>query len=130
VGVAAILRSSEPSRKQDVPRRLQLAKKSKLVPARPFPNPLAICEDGPDGWTLLVNPDIAAAIAVNATGALIWKLANGRRTVDDIVAGVRSRFPDAPGSVEDDVTSLLARLSEAGFIGQEIPLDSGRRTKN
>jgi hypothetical protein len=100
------------------------------VPDIPIPNPLAICEPGPDGWTLLVNPDNAAAIATNPTGALIWKLTNGRRTVADIVAAVRRRFPDAPGSVEDDVTALLTTLSESGLIGREIPLDPRRRTKD
>jgi hypothetical protein len=97
------------------------------IPDKPFPNPLAIREDGPDGWTLLVNPDTAAAIAVNPTGALIWRLADGKRTVVDIVAGVRSRFPDAPDSVRDDVAAHLATLAEAGLIGHEIPV---RRTKD
>jgi hypothetical protein len=97
------------------------------LPDKPFPNPLAICETGPDGWTLLVNPDTAAAIAVNPTGALIWRLADGRRTVVDIVTGVRSRFPDAPDSVSDDVTAHLTTLAEAGLIGEEIPI---RRTKD
>jgi len=93
------------------------------LPDTPFPNPLAICEDGPDGWTLLVNPDTAAAIAVNPTGALIWRLANGRRTVAEIVAGVRRRFPKAPGSADGDVAALLATLSKAGLIGEEIRAD-------
>jgi len=70
----------------------------------------------------LVNPDTAAAIAVNRTGAFIWRFANGKRTVADIVAGVRRRFPNAPGSVADDVAALLGTLSGAGFIGQEIPV--------
>jgi hypothetical protein len=119
-----------PFPKQSLPPRLLAASKPKPIPDIPFPNPLAICEDGPDGWTLLVNPDAAAAIAVNPTGALIWRLADGRRTVEDIVAGVRRRFPDAPGSVCDDVAALLGTLSEAGLIGREIPVDSGRRTND
>ena len=88
---------------------------------------MAICETGPDGWTLLVNPDTGTTIAVNRTGALIWKLANGKRTVDGIVAGVRRRFPNAPCSVSDDVAALLGTLSEEGLIGREIPV---RRTKD
>jgi hypothetical protein len=83
---------------------------------------LAICQDGSDGWTLLVNPDTAAAIAVNRTGALIWRLANGRRTVADIVAGVRRRYPKAPRSLARDVVALLGTLSEEGLIGREIPV--------
>jgi hypothetical protein len=99
-------------------------------PDKPFPNPLAICEVGPDGWTLLVNPDTGAAIAVNPTGAIIWRLADGKRTVGDIVAGVRRRFPQAPGSVYDDIAALLGTLSETGLIGEEIPNDEKRRTKD
>jgi hypothetical protein len=39
------------------------------VPDRPIPNPAAVQEEGTDGWTLLVNPDTAGAMAVNHTGA-------------------------------------------------------------
>ncbi|GEM_PF-711651 len=90
------------------------------LPDRPFPNPLAICEKGPDGWTLLANPDTGAAVAVNPTGALVWRLTDGRRTVSDIVAGVRRRYPDAPDCVADDVTGLLGTLTDEGLIGREV----------
>ncbi len=108
----------------------QNAKRPSPVSDIPFPNPLAICRKGHDGWTILVNPDMGTATAVNRTGALIWKLANGRRTVADITAGVRRRFPDAPDSLRDDVTAMLATLSQAGLIGREIPNVKPRRTRS
>ena len=92
------------------------------VPDIPIPNPAAVQEVGTDGWTLLVNPDTAGAMAVNQTGALIWKLVNGRRTAEEITAAVRNRFPDAPDTVAEDVRALLTKLAEEGFIGREIPL--------
>ena len=91
------------------------------VPDIPIPNPAAVQEVGADGWTLLVNPDTAGAMAVNHTGALIWKLIDGRRTAAQIAAAVRERFPDAPDTVAEDVHALLTKLAEEGFIGQEIP---------
>ena len=91
------------------------------VPDVPIPNPAAVQEVGTDGWTLLVNPDTAGAMAVNQTGALVWKLVNGRRTAEEITAAVRNRFPDAPDTVVDDVRALLTKLAEEGFIGREIP---------
>jgi hypothetical protein len=97
------------------------------VPDRPIPNPAAVQEEGTDGWTLLVNPDTAGAMAVNHTGALIWKLVDGRRTTGEIAAAVRGRFPDAPDTVNDDVHALLTKLAEEGFIGQEIPLQPRKR---
>jgi hypothetical protein len=92
------------------------------VPDIPIPNPAAVQEEGNDGWTLLVNPDTAGAIAVNKTGAMVWKLINGRRTTDEIVSGIRRHFPAAPDTVAEDVLELLVKLAEEGFIGQEIPL--------
>lgn len=92
------------------------------VPDRPIPNPAAVQEEGVDGWTLLVNTDTAGAMAVNHTGALIWRLIDGRRTTGEIAAAVRGRFPDAPDTVAEDVLALLTKLAEEGFVGEEIPL--------
>lgn len=97
------------------------------VPDRPIRNPAAVREDGEDDWTLLVNPDTAGAMAVNATGVLVWSLVDGKRTVEEIVAAVKERFPDAPETVRNDVLAYLTKLTEEGFIGQEIPfLDTTR----
>lgn len=96
------------------------------VPDVPIPNPVAVQEDGADGWTLLVNPETAGAMAVNQTGALVWKLVDGRRTTEEIAAALRDRFPDAPDAVAEDVRALLTKLAEEGFIGQEIPLKGVR----
>jgi hypothetical protein len=92
------------------------------LPDIPIPNPAAVQEKGTDGWTLLVNPDTAGAMAVNQTGALIWKLVDGRRTAEEIAAAVRNRFPDAPDNVTEDVRALLTKLAEEGFVGQEVSL--------
>ena len=91
------------------------------VPDRPVPNPAAVRDDGEDGWTLLVNPDTAGAMAVNATGVLVWSFVDGKRTVEEIIAAVKGRFPNAPETVRDDVLAYLTKLTEEGFIGQEIP---------
>ena len=96
------------------------------VPERPIPNPAAVQEEGTDGWTLLVNPDTAGAMAVNHTGALVWKLIDGRRTAGEIADAVRGHFPDAPDTVVDDVRDILAKLAEEGFVGREIPLNGAR----
>jgi hypothetical protein len=95
------------------------------LPDVPIPNPAAVQEVGTDGWTLLVNPDTAGAMAVNQTGAFIWKLVDGRRTTEEIAAAVRDRFPDAPDTVAEDVRALLTKLAEEGLTGREIPLKGG-----
>ncbi len=92
------------------------------LPEVPIPNPAAVQEVGADGWTLLVNTDTAGAMALNQTGALIWKLVNGRRTTGEIIAAVRDHFPDAPDRVAEDVRALLTKLAEEGYVGEEIPI--------
>jgi hypothetical protein len=106
------------------------ARSSVTVPDRPIPNPAAVRDDGEDGWTLLVNPDTAGAMAVNATGMLVWSLVDGKRTIEEIIAAVKDRFPNAPDTVRDDVLAYLTKLTEEGFIGQEIPfLNTNRRER-
>ena len=95
----------------------------KAVPDRPIPNPAAVQEQGNDGWTLLVNPDTAGALAVNSTGAMVWNLVDGRRTTLEIAAAMRRRFREAPETLADDVSALLAKLAEEGFVGYEVPLE-------
>ena len=97
------------------------------VPDRPIPNPAAVRDDGEDGWTLLVNPDTAGAMAVNATGVLVWTLVDGKRTAEEIVAAVKNRFPDAPDTVRTEVIAYLTKLTEEGFIGKEIPFPGTTR---
>jgi hypothetical protein len=100
------------------------------VPNRPIPNPSAVRDDGEDGWTLLVNPDTAGAMAVNATGVLVWSLVDGKRTIEEIIAAVKDRFPTAPDTVRDDVLAYLTKLTEEGFVGQEIPfLNTNRQER-
>ena len=87
--------------------------------ARPVPNPAAVCRQGQDGWAVLVNLDTAGSLALNAAGIVVWQLVDGRRSVGEIVAAVRSHYCNAPATVTDDVTSLLDELAEEGFLGHE-----------
>ena len=105
-----------------LPNQLSLLYSGMAVPDTPIPNPAAVQEEGSDGWTLLVNPDTAGAMAINHTGALVWRLVDGRRTTREIVAAVRKRFPDAPDTVAEDVQAILSKLADEGFIGQEVPI--------
>jgi hypothetical protein len=85
----------------------------------PFANPTAIFRAGSDGWAVLVNTDTAGSVALDAAGIVVWKLIDGRRSAEAIVAAVRRHFRDAPDTVADDVVSLLDTLAEEGLVGYE-----------
>lgn len=60
---------------------------------------------------LLLLPE--RVIKLNATGAAVLRLCDGRRTVTEIVAELRGRY-NSP--VESDVKGFLARLKEQGAL--------------
>jgi hypothetical protein len=86
----------------------------------PVANPAVVSRDGLDEGRVMVNCDTGAAIALNRTGALVWDLIDGRRSPGEIAEAVRRQFSNAPDTVQDDVATLLATLSEDGFIGYEV----------
>ena len=86
----------------------------------PILNPAVVTREDPDGGMILVNCDTGAALALNTTGKLVWNLIDGRRDPAALAAAVREKFLDAPDSVTDDVTALLATLAGEGFIGYEV----------
>ena len=96
--------------------------------ARPLINPSVIERQALDGEAVLVNMDTAAAVALNATGVVVWQLLDGRRSVEQIIAAVEHHFKDVPDSVAKDVADLLDTLAEDAFIGFEwIPSAPAQR---
>ncbi|MBN1272510.1 MAG: PqqD family protein [Candidatus Aminicenantes bacterium] len=87
--------------------------------ATPRINPAVVQREAPDGEVVLVNLDTAASLALNQTGFIIWKLVDGRRTVEQIIDAVREHFPNTPPEVVNDVIRLMETLAEDGFVGFE-----------
>ena len=86
----------------------------------PVANPAVISQEDAEGGLVLVNCDTGAALALNATGTMVWKQIDGRRTPSDITAAVSSCFRHVPDRVGDDVRVLLHLLAEEGFVGYEL----------
>lgn len=87
----------------------------------PVPNPAVVSREAPDGGSVMVNCDTGTAVAVNATGTLVWKFIDGRRSPGAIAEAVGSHFGIARETVQADVDALLATLADDGFVGYEIP---------
>jgi hypothetical protein len=73
-----------------------------------------------DGRVLLINAASDELITLNPVGSVVWQeLLLGERDVDELVATVRDRFPDAPvDAVGDDVRGFLRTLHDAGLVEQ------------
>ena len=75
-------------------------------------------EEDPDGG-LLFNPDTNQVKVVNTTGLFIWKLCDGKHSLEAIAAALQEAFEDTPAeAVQQDVAEFINGMLESGFIGQ------------
>jgi SynChlorMet cassette protein ScmD len=72
-----------------------------------------------DDWAVVFNPDTAEAAGINPVGVAAWKLMDGSRTVEEIVAAIREQFDDVPGTAPEEIASFVGNLAEKGFVGYE-----------
>jgi hypothetical protein len=84
----------------------------------PLPNPDVICQEEEDGWIVLVNMDTGHALALNRTGAFIWKCADGKKSVGQIIAGIKAAFSGVPDDLDNgELLDVVNTLKENGFFG-------------
>ena len=65
---------------------------------------------------VVVLPDKGEVKVLNDVGAQIWTLADGSRTVREIIAAVCAEFEASPVVVEADTLEILAELQHKGLI--------------
>jgi SynChlorMet cassette protein ScmD len=92
--------------------------------ATPTPNPVVVLREEFDDWAVLYNPDTAQAVGLSPTAVAVWKLIDGRRDVETIVAEVTAGYSDVPDTAGDEVRELLAGFQRNGFVG--VPDDDRR----
>ena len=89
-------------------------------PSTPIANPIAVLREEFDDWAVLFNPDAAEAVGINPVGVVVWKLMDGRRTLEEIIGQIGDQFDKVPSSVGDEVAAFIALLAERGFVGGEV----------
>ena len=99
---------------------------------KPVANPTAVLREQVDGWAVLINMDTGASVALNPTGITVWRLIDGKRTINEIVQAFKAQLPSGPArsvpdTVKDDVENLVATLTEEGLVGYRKPLEAKER---
>ena len=65
-----------------------------------------------DDEIIVYHPTLTTSLYFNETGALIWQLCDGQRTVAEIVALLCQTYPESAAQIETEVTALLQTLIE------------------
>ena len=87
---------------------------------KPIANPIVVLREEFDDWAVLFNPDTADAVGTNPVGVAVWKLMDGKRSIEDIVSKIRNSFEDTPDAVFKEIAAFVNRLAENGFVGLEL----------
>lgn len=69
-----------------------------------------------DGEIILFHPDSRKIFHSNSSGALIWQLCDGQRTVADISHILSETYPDSAQQIQRDVRDTLRVFAEHGAI--------------
>jgi len=70
-----------------------------------------------DQEAVLLHADSSAYFGLNQTGTLLWaQLAERPLTVDQLTGWARSRFPDVPAGVRDEISAFVDSLAEHDLL--------------
>jgi SynChlorMet cassette protein ScmD len=85
----------------------------------PIANPLIVLREEFDDWAILFNPDSGDAHGLNPIGVFVWKLLDGKHTINDIIEEVKSSCEEVSLDVNKDVNEFIEELTSKGLIGYE-----------
>ena len=87
---------------------------------RPFANPIVELREEFDDRAVLFNPDTADAMGTNPVGVAVWKLLDGKRSIEEIGSMIHQRFEDTPDAAVEEIVGFINRLAINGFVGLEL----------
>jgi Coenzyme PQQ synthesis protein D (PqqD) len=69
-----------------------------------------------DGDISLYDRSTQHALLLNATASAIWRLADGERTLDELVDDLALAYRAAAAEIRPDVERTVRELTDAGFL--------------
>ena len=87
---------------------------------KPIANPDILLREEFDDWALLINPNTGRGFGINPVGVFVWKLLDGKHSVNDIVEEIKKNFKNVPDNVDEEVKGFIAALSENGLLVYEL----------
>ena len=80
-------------------------------------NPVVVLREEFDDWAILYNPDNAEAVGTNPLGVDVWKKLDGKKSVGEIVAGIKQEYTNVPENAEAEILEFIQKLLQRGLIG-------------
>ncbi len=93
---------------------------------KPMANPFVILRQEFDDWAVLFDPDTGHGFGLNPTGVYIWKLLDGKHSIDDLFESLRLDAEGVPEEAGEHIVSFVEKLVEqglGGYKGEQILID-------
>ena len=69
-----------------------------------------------DGEIVLLNPKTGNCFGLQAVGASFWELADGSRSLDEIIRSLLGEYAVEETTLTDDIRELVAKMTEKKLI--------------
>ncbi len=69
-----------------------------------------------DGEIVLLNPKTGSCFGLQAVGASFWELADGSRSLDEIIRSLLEEYAVEETTLTDDIRELVAKMTEKKLI--------------
>ena len=84
---------------------------------KPLAKPYVVLREEFDDWAVLFNPDTGRGFGLNPTGVYLWKLLDGRHTIDDMLETLRWHTTGAPQEGSQHLIAFIEALTQHGLAG-------------
>jgi SynChlorMet cassette protein ScmD len=96
---------------------------------KPRANPLVVLREEFDDWAVLFDPDAGQGFGLNPTGVYVWKLLDGKHSVDDMLEALHRDADGVPQEAGEHIVTFLEELTEHGLAGYEGEQQQGDRRR-
>ncbi|MCM1567442.1 MAG: SynChlorMet cassette protein ScmD [Dehalobacter sp.] len=87
---------------------------------KPIINPAVVLREEFDDWALLYDPRSGQVFGINPVGVFVWKLLDGKHSIEDIINELRKNCNDLPEQARGEVESFVQDLKKKGLAGSEV----------
>ena len=63
-----------------------------------------------DNEITVYHPALTTSLYLNKTGALIWELCDGKRSISDVIDILIELYPESHNQIHDDVIDIITSL--------------------
>jgi SynChlorMet cassette protein ScmD len=82
---------------------------------KPMANPYVMLREEFDDWAVLFDPDTGRGFGLNPTGVYLWKLLDGKHTMNDLFENIRGLAENVPEEAIDDIAVFADSLAAEGL---------------